>query len=287
MKRDNFLPRVLAIALCVAATASVAGAETAAKGKATATKPAATKPAAVKPVIEAKAVDILKAMSAKLASARSLRFTAVATYESPSRYGAPLAYTTTSSVSLKRPNKLAVVTTADGPATEFYYDGKVMMSYAPAEDLVAIADAPATTEAMLKTLYDSAGTYFPFTDVLVADPYADMAKGMTLAFYIGQSSVVGDVVTDMVAYETDGVFVQMWIGAEDKLPRMARAIYFDDASRLRHQVEMKDWKLNKADDDDFVSKKAAKATPIKFAHPNTRQAPVPAPAAAKPAAKAK
>jgi len=29
----------------------------------------------------------------------------------------------------------------------------------------------------------------------------------------------------MVAYDSGGVFVDVWIGAEDKLPRMLRAIY--------------------------------------------------------------
>ena len=38
---------------------------------------------------------------------------------------------------------------ADGPASEFYYDGKKMMAYAPAENLVAIADAPALSTQRL------------------------------------------------------------------------------------------------------------------------------------------
>ena len=43
--------------------------------------------------LEPKALDILKAASAKLAAAKTLQFTAVATYESPARTGQPLAYT--------------------------------------------------------------------------------------------------------------------------------------------------------------------------------------------------
>jgi len=35
-------------------------------------------------------------------------------------------------------------------------------------------------------------------------------------FYIGQSTVVGGTTTDMVAYDSGGVFVEVWIGAEDK-----------------------------------------------------------------------
>ena len=165
-----------------------------------------------------------------------MNFTAVVTYESPCRFGTPLAYTTKSDVTLQRPDKLRVITSADGPASEFYYNGKTMMAFAPAENLVAVADAPPTIDAALKAAYDSAAIYYPFTDVILADPYKDITDGLILAFYIGQSKVVGGTTTDMVAYADNDVFVQIWIGAEDRLPRMARAVYRDDAAHLRHQI---------------------------------------------------
>ena len=55
----------------------------------------------------------------------------------------------------------------DGPASEFYYDGKTMMAYAPAENLVAVADAPPTIDAALEAAYNKAAIFFPFTDLLV------------------------------------------------------------------------------------------------------------------------
>ena len=133
---------------------------------------------AVEPVLEPKAIELLKAASDRLAAARSMRFTAVISYESPSRLGPPLVYTTTSEVTLQRPDKLRVITPGDGPAAEFYYDGKTMMAFEPAENLVAVADAPPTIDAALKAAYDSAAIYFPFTDVIVADPYKDIADGL-------------------------------------------------------------------------------------------------------------
>ena len=142
-----------------------------------------------------------------------------------------------SEVTLQRPDKLRVITPGDGPASEFYYDGKTMMAFAPAENLVAVAEAPPTIDAALKAAYDAAAIYFPFTDLIVADPYRAIADGLKLAFYIGQSNVVGDTTTDMVAIASDVVFVQIWIGADDKLPRMMRAVYRDDPLRLRHQMD--------------------------------------------------
>ena len=228
-------------------------------------------PPPVKLGLEPKAIDILKEACNRLAAARTMSFTAVVTYESPSRLGTPLAYTTKSEVTLKRPDKLRVVTVADGPVSEFYYDGKAMVAFAPAENLIAIAEAPPTIDAALKAAYDSAAIYFPFTDVIVADPYKDFADGMILAFYMGQSKVVGGTTTDMVAYADNEVFMQIWIGAEDKLPLMVRAVYRADPAHLRHQLELSNWQLEPGvTDDAFAPKNAGSAKHIAFAHPNKK-----------------
>jgi hypothetical protein len=235
--------------------------------------------------LEPKAMEILKAACDRLAAARSMSFTAVVTEESPSRLGNPLAYTTKSDVILQRPDKLRVITSADGPASEFYYNGKTMVAFAPAENLVAIAEAPPTIDAALKVAYNSAAIYYPFTDVMVADPYKGITDGLMTAFYIGQSKVVAGTTTDMVAYADKDVFVQIWIGTEDKLPRMARAVYRNDPARLRHQLELSNWKLDiDVPADVFASASAASAKPMAFAHPNPKPpASAKAPAKGKPA----
>jgi hypothetical protein len=221
------------------------------------------------PVLEPKAIDLLKAASDRLAAARAMRFTAVVSYESPSSLGPPLIYTTRSDVVMKRPDKLRVITSADGPASEFYYDGATMTAFEPTANLAAVAEAPPTVDAALKVAYDSAAIYFPFSDVIVSDPYHDIADGLTRAFYIGQSHVVGGTTTDMIAYTNGAVFVQAWIGTEDKLPRMVRAVYRDDPSQLRHQMELSDWWIDvDIPPGVFTSSKAAAAPRIPFARPD-------------------
>jgi hypothetical protein len=240
--------------------------------------PSAAAAAKAETKLEPKAIDLLKAMSERLAAAHAMTFTAVSTYEGPTRLGPPLAYTTISEVTLQRPDKLRVITPGDGPASEFYYDGKTMMAFAPAENLVAVADAPPTIDAALKAAYDSAAIYFPFTDVLVTDPYKDIADGLKRAFYIGQSHVVGGTTTDMVAVGNDRVFAQVWIGADDKLPRRVRAVYLDDPARLWHQVEFSNWKLDAPiPADAFASSRASGATRIQFARPEPKTPPSPGP----------
>jgi len=268
--RARAAARLIVVVLGVAVTTVNAYGQHTPQAGPTRKKPTIAAAAAkAKPALDDKAVALLKAMSARLAAAQTLAFTAVSTYESPSRMGLPLVYTTRSEVRLQRPDKLRVITPGDGPASEFYYDGTTMMAFAPAENFVAVAEAPPTIDAALKAAYDSAAIYFPFTDVIVADPYNDIADNLEVAFPIGQSHVVAGTTTDMVAIVTGPVFAQIWIGADDKLPRVIRAVYATDPSRLRQQVEFSDWRLDgEIPADTFTSSRAAAARRIKFARPD-------------------
>jgi len=224
IREKNLRALALLFALGTFVVATAAQSSSQASNKKKAPHPQKSVPTDTRPALEPKAIEILKATSSRLAAARTVAFTALETYESTSRQGHPLVFVNKSEVTLQRPDKLRVIMPGDGPASEFYYDGKTMMALAPAENLVAVADAPHTIDATLEAAYHSAGIYFPFTDLIVADPYKDMAEGLRLAYYIGQSHVVDDTTTDMVAYVENGVFIQVWIGAEDKLPRLIHAI---------------------------------------------------------------
>ncbi len=276
-------PLLIASAALLAIPAAQSKPPQAAKKKAKPVAAEASPAPEASPALEPKAIEILKTASSRLAAAHTLKFTAIEFYETSSRQGHPLSLTTKSEVTLQRPDKLRVIMSADGPASEFYYNGKKMMAYAPAENLVAVADAPPTIDAALEAAHRSAAIYFPFTDLIVADPYKDMEEGLKLAYYIGQSKVVGATTTDMVAYVDSGVFVQIWIGAEDKLPRLLHAIYLDDPEQLRHNLILSDWQLDSVvPADTFSSSKAASANPMPFAHPNPEPSP-----GAKPPAKGK
>jgi hypothetical protein len=256
------------LARVVLSGSAVAASPTAAKSGAAQAGPGADAEP-VRPAIEPRAIELLKAMSARLAAAKTLSFTAVTTYESPSRIGPPLEYMTLSEVTVRRPDRFRVITAGDGPPLEVYDDGKTLMAYAPAEHLVAVADAPPSIDGALRLLYESAATYFPWTDVVVADPWADIADGIEVAFVVGQSHVVGGTTTDIVAIVAGRTFQQIWIGAEDKLPRRMRAVYAHDPARLRHVLDLSNWKVDgEAPDAAFTSTAAAAAPRVPFARPD-------------------
>jgi hypothetical protein len=73
----------------------------------------------------------------------------------------------------------------------------------------------------------------------------------------------------MLAYANDTVFIQIWIGAEDKLPRMLRAVFKNDPTRLSHQMELSNWQLDPSlPAGSFISTKAEAAKRIAFACPD-------------------
>jgi hypothetical protein len=285
------LVAAMTIGLCAPVAAQTApAAKPAAKTKATKPAPKAKAPE-FKMVLEPRAMELLQAMSQRLAAARTLSFTAAAGFEFPSKLGPPIIYTTRYDVALQRPDRFRVLMPGDGPASEFYYDGKSMIAYAPVENLAAVADAPPTIDAMLKRAYESASIYFPFTDLVLADPYSALAGGK-LAFYIGPSGTVGGVKTEMVAWANDDVFLQIWIGVDDKLPRRVRAMFSADPLMLRHDLELSNWQLNgPIAADAFAAAKVAAAGRMPFATPTVKLPPgmkpltMKKPAPAKPAAK--
>ena len=287
MRAHIYIGRALALAAGFA-VAAAAGAQSPTPSPAAA-KPAAAKsakPAKKAPasefklILEPRAMDLLKATSARLAAAKSMSFTAIVGYEYPSKLGPPIVYTSRYDVTMQRPDKLRILMPGDGPASEFYYDGKTMVAYAPAENLAAVAEAPPTIDGALQAAYARAAIFYPFTDLLAADPYAALTTGAKLAFYIGPSGVVGGVKTDMVAWANDDVFLQIWIGADDKLPRRIRAMYRADPLGLRHEMELTNWQLDPpVAADAFASAKAQSAGRMPFV------APAPPPKGAKPIAK--
>jgi len=248
--------------LCAAAAVSAAPTP--------APKPA---PAPARPALEQKAIDILKASLDKIQAAQTLSFTATELFESSSRQGHPLASATKYDVTMSRPDKLRIFTPGDGLDRRMYYDGKTVTAYAPKENIFASAAAPSTIDAMLAAVYKLGAVYLPFTDLIVADPYKDFRNGLTLAYYVGQSNVIGGVTTDVVAYVNNGVFIETWVGADDKLPRLIRAVYLNDPAQLRHELALSDWQLNPVlAADTFTAVVPADAQRVPF-KPRSRPAP--------------
>ena len=220
--------------------------------------------------IEPEALELLKAMTDKLSAAKSIQFEALVQSEFPSIDGLPVIYSTAAKVSLQRPNKFNVVVWGDGPSSEVLFNGKKLFAYSPKKNLVAVTDSPDTIDEAAKFAYDKAGLFFPGDDLILSNPYAHLTQGLTDAFIVGKTKLVGGVETNVIIMAGRQLQGQIWIGARDNLPYMASWIYLGNKSLPRTTLQYKNWKLNASiPAARFNAERFSKALTIEFAQPDT------------------
>jgi hypothetical protein len=194
--------------------------------------------------VDQKALDLLAETNRRLAAADTLAFKTVVTDERPNIPAAPLINRTTSHVLMKRPDKLRVIISGAGPLSEFYYDGRMITEFSPGTNFSTATTAPPTIDEALKAVYKYPRINFPFTDILRTDRYKDNAECFENAVYLGQSLTSDGTATELIGYTINGIVVKLWIGVEDKLPRMLVAVFSDDPLQLRHQLEFSNWQID-------------------------------------------
>jgi hypothetical protein len=195
--------------------------------------------------LEPKAIDVLKAVRARLAGARTLSVVAVETVKRVNRPEGPLVSVNRSEVTLQRPDKLRVSVSGGGtPRSESYCNGNTMMTYSPDDRALVIEKAPPTINECLKRSYQASAIDFPLVDLIVGNPSRDLTSGLTYASYGGQSQAVGETNTDLVTYSGGNMSVQMWVGTQDKLPRLIQVVDLDESRQLRRSVVLSNWKID-------------------------------------------
>ena len=136
---------------------------------------------------------------------------------------------------------------------------------------------------MVDAAWEKAAIYFPFADVIMSKPCAVFEEeGLSSAFYVGQSTVVGGTTTDMVAVAGGNVQAELWVGTKDHLPHLIRVVYPHEPAHALYQTEYSDWRLlDKVDPAGFIFSKAAKGKPMPFAPPGAQETPPGRPAPAR------
>jgi hypothetical protein len=225
------------------------------------------------PIMEQRALDLLKRMSATLGAAKAFTYQSRSTVEVPAKTGQFITLSATSEVAVQRPNKLRVRVTGEVPNFEFYYNGTSIAAFAPKNQVYSVASAPDTIDAMLKFVMDKSGIYFPSADVMYSDPYAMLTKDLTSAFMVGPATVDG-VPCEHLAFMGPGVNWEIWIETgKSALPRRLLVTYTEVQNFPRFLVEFADWNLKpKLAANRFVFKQPSNATQIEFSSPTGQQA---------------
>ncbi|MDD5268164.1 MAG: DUF2092 domain-containing protein [Methylococcales bacterium] len=217
------------------------------------------------PIIEQPALDRLKQMSEKLASAKAFTYRSNSFIELQAITGQFLTFFTDAEVALKRPNKLRVNVSGDVPNFQLYFDGGKISAYDPQKNFHAVSGPIATIDEMLEFVTTKAHINFPSADFMYSDPYAVMTKNLTHAIVVGPSMVNG-VPCEHFAYMEPTINWEIWIeSGKNALPLRLAMTYKQVPNFPRFLVEFSDWNLNpKLSADTFVFKIPSDSKLIEF-----------------------
>jgi len=217
-------------------------------------------------IIEKYALDRLKQMSEKLASAKSFTYRSNNFMEVQSAVtGQFLTLFVDTEVALQRPNKLRVNVFGDVPGFQFYFDGAKVSAFDPQKNIHSVSGPIATIDEMLEFVTTKAHINFPSADFMYSNPYAVMTKNLTHAIVVGPSMVNG-VPCEHFAYMEPSLNWEIWIeNGKRALPLRMAMTYKQVPNFPRFMIEYKDWNLNpKLKADLFVFKAPANSKQIEF-----------------------
>ncbi len=208
-------------------------------------KPSA-EPAPVQQSKDERALSLLKGMSNTLAKAPTLSFKVRSLVPFATPFGQQISLFGTSRVAMQRPDKLFVETRGDLFPHNLYFDGKTVTAIGVEKRFYAQQAASANTiDALVQNPHAGSDALAPFVDLLVSDPYTRLAKDLSNAVVVGQSTIDA-VTTDHLAFAGDGVEWEIWIGVKDRLPRLMVVHYLSGDRQPTFTVALSDWKLGAA-----------------------------------------
>jgi hypothetical protein len=214
----------------------------------------------------------LREMSTALTSAQTLRFDIRNLVPMKSPAGDWVTLVGAAKVMRRGNDKLHVETGGDLFPFTMFFDGKTVTAYSPDAKVYARRDAPPTIDAMLEQAAKKGEAVFVFADLVSADPYAAMTKGLQSARVVGLSKVDG-VETRHVAVHGERMDWEIWIGTKDRLPRMVTLTDVAETRKPTHTVELTEWALDQdVPDDAFSFRAPADATQVPFRNPGEARA---------------
>ena len=193
------------------------------------------------PAVDPAATQILQRMTAYLASLQKFSVHTQNNLEDELDSGHRVDFDISADVILSRPNKLRAERKGDLVDQTFYYDGKTLTLYNPAEQVYATEPAPGTIEEMLDFARESLGLMVPVADLVYRNAFPLLIQDVTLAVVIGKS-VIGGVKCDHLLFSRPGVDFQVWVAEGDQpLPYKYVVTDTGTSARLSISTVMSDW----------------------------------------------
>jgi hypothetical protein len=187
--------------------------------------------------------EILRSMSTFLGGAKAFSVSADIGNEVVTKDGQKLQMMSTANALLARPSRLHLARRGKFADAEAFYDGKTLTLYGKTANAYLQKDVAGGIDDALNVLEKDIGISMPAGDLLLANPYAALASGVTSSGYYGVEYVAG-VRCHHLAFRSASVDWQLWVKAEgDPLPMKYVITSKDVAGAPQYSVRFSNWNL--------------------------------------------
>jgi hypothetical protein len=202
---------------------------------------------------ETDAKNLLMAMSEYLGAQDRIAFSFVSDLEVVTNDLQKIAFVSSGTVRLERPDKIHATRTGGFTAMEVFYDGSSLTVLDSLENVYAEVAVAGTLDELIDTLRAEHQVHAPGADLLFSNVYDQLMPAVTDVKDLGRG-IINGVECDHLAFRTDQVDWQIWIAAGDE-PYPCRYVI---TSKLvvqapEYRVDVSDWQAGVAfDQHEFV-----------------------------------
>lgn len=195
--------------------------------------------------LDARTSAALSAMSAKLASAKTLRVHAQRTATSGYFLGDEMAENARITASIQRPNKFAAQLRTNRGSRSVVYDGRQLLLADHTAKTHAMTSAPPTFDQALRVWHESYGYLPPLAELLVNNPGSFLLEGVSKGSYAGTSVIDGEI-TEQFTFTQNGFSWSLWISTGSGLPKKIESTYpnGEGGAPLKLAAVISKWELD-------------------------------------------
>lgn len=193
--------------------------------------------------------QLLRQMSAKLASASGFSFTATREIDAALLVdGGGIPEKAKVSVSVRRPDKIAAVANSNLGTRRFIFDGITLVLLDEKHNHYAKVAMRGSIDGLVDQLDAKYGFVPPLAEFAVSNPYKEFKHQAHTVTYLGKSKTQ-EGLFGWFGVECHRIWLsgkeadaELWIGVDDQLPRKLTATFHSDGSPQLH-VSFSKWNL--------------------------------------------
>jgi hypothetical protein len=181
-------------------------------------------------------------MSGTLAKSRRLTFKVTRHLDAALVEGREVPESAQIEVSVARPNKLMARSTSDEGVRRFYADGTNVSLFDEKMNLYAVVPSVGPIDEMVARIDDAYGFTPPLAEFALSDPYASISRNIQSSSYKGMETIDG-VNCHHISATGELVAADIWVGANDHLPRRLVATFKDREGSPQMKADFTAWDM--------------------------------------------